>query len=242
VSGLDNLAPAFRDPGFDPGNTYSIPWATGTTGIGYDSSIFSQPPSWDVFLNQTYAGKMTLLEEIRDAFSAALFLLGKDPNTRSPADIRAAERQLIDMKKVIKGFNSSTYLDDLATGRLVAAEAYSTDVLQAKRRNPALEFTLPQEGALRWVDSLAIPKDATHISNAERFISFFLRPEISAQVSEFIQADTGNQAALALLPATTRNNHIIFPAQESLSGLFFTSDLGDDEKLYTDAWSRVLTA
>lgn len=242
LTGLDNLAPELRDPNYDPGNRYSIPWATGTTGIGYDSTVFSEPPSWDVFLNEKYAGRMTILEEIRDVFAAALFSLGKDPNTRSPADIDAAAKQLIAMKQVIRGFDSSTYLDLLASGDLVAAHAYSSDLLLAKKRNPDLEFSLPQEGALRWVDSLAIPKDATHKSNAERFIRFFLRPEISAQVSEGIRADTGNRAALQHVPETLRNNPIVFPPQEALNRLFFTADLGDDEGLYADAWSRVQDA
>jgi spermidine/putrescine transport system substrate-binding protein len=242
ITGLENLAPELRDPAFDPGNRHSIPWATGTTGIGYDSTVFTEPPSWDVFLNEEHAGRMTILEEIRDAFAAALFSLGKDPNTRSQPDIDAAAEQLIAMKQVIRGFDSSNYLDELANGELVAAHAYSSDLLQAKQRNPNLEFSLPQEGALRWVDSLAIPENAAHKSSAERFINFYLQPEISAQVAEFIQADTGNQAAREQLPQSVRTNPIIFPPEGALTNLVFTADLGEDEKLYEDAWARVQEA
>ncbi len=39
---LGNLAEEFRREPFDPGNRFSVPWATGTTGIGYDSTVFDE--------------------------------------------------------------------------------------------------------------------------------------------------------------------------------------------------------
>jgi spermidine/putrescine transport system substrate-binding protein len=81
---LANLSQPLRQLDSDPGNRYSVPWATGTTGIGYDTTVFSEPPTWDVFLDTTHRGKMSVLKESREAFAAALISLGKDPNTTSP--------------------------------------------------------------------------------------------------------------------------------------------------------------
>ena len=89
---------------------------------------------------------VTVLDEIRDAYGAALLSLGKDPNATSAADIDAATQQLIAMKAVIRGFDSATYIEGLASGDLVAAHAYSGDLLQAKESNPKLEFVLPPQG------------------------------------------------------------------------------------------------
>ena len=182
LTGLDNLRADLRNASFDPDNRYSVPWATGTTGIGYDTSEFPEPPNYDVFLNTEYADRMTILNEVRDAFGLALLSIGRDPNTRSQQDINEATTQLIQMREVIRGFDSSNYLDDLVEGRLVVAQAYSSDVVQAKRLNPSLEFTIPESGGLRWVDALAIPADAAHEENALQFISAFLTPETSARV------------------------------------------------------------
>jgi Xaa-Pro aminopeptidase len=44
---------------------YGIPWATGMTGIGYDSDVFDEPPTWSVFADVAYEGKATLLDEMR---------------------------------------------------------------------------------------------------------------------------------------------------------------------------------
>lgn len=93
------------------------------------------------------------------------------------------------------------------------------------------------------MDSLAIPADAPHTPNAERFMSFYLEPEVSARVAEAIQADTGNEGALELVPEAIRSNPVIFPAESTLERLVFTEDLGEEvEDLYEDAWDRVLEA
>ena len=243
LSNIGNLDPAFRAEGFDANNTYTIPWATGTTGIGYDATVLDTPPDWSVFLDPTYRGKMTLLDEIRDAYGAALFSLGLDPNTTAPADVDAATDQLIKMKGVIKGFDSATYIDGLASGELIVAHAYSGDLLQAKERNSGLAFVLPEAGALRWVDSLAVPVDAPDKDNALAFMDYYLEAEVSAKNANHIQYDTANQAAVPMLDPTVRDNPVIFPPGDVLSRLSFTVALGSDgEKLYADGWKRVQDA
>jgi spermidine/putrescine transport system substrate-binding protein len=239
VVSLDNLADAFRQEPFDPGNRFSVPWATGTTGIGYDTSVFPEPPGWNVFLDAAYGGRMTILDETRDAFAAALFALGEDPNTRDPAAIDAAADFLIQAKGAIAGFDSATYLDRLAGGELVCAQAYSSDLQIAKRENPGLDYVIPAEGGLRWIDSLCIPVDAANPDGANRFIEFYLQPEISATNAVASQVDTGNEAAREFVPPEVLENPAIFPPADVQARLVFTEDLGEDEELYQEAWDRV---
>ena len=242
VTNLDNLDPAFRKEPFDPGNRFSVPWATGTTGIGYDSRVFSAAPDWTVFLDQTYAGKMTILDEMRDAFALALFSQGQDPNTRDPGAIDAAADQLIAMEQAGAAFDSATYLDRLANGDLTVAHAYSTDLLQARERNPNLAYVVPEQGGLRWIDSLCIPDGAPDPDAANRFANYYLEPEVSATNAVANKVDTGNAAAREFIPQEILEDPAVFPPQDVLARLVFTEDLGEDEKLYEEAWGRVKTA
>jgi len=242
VTSLDNLAQEFRQEPFDPGNRFSVPWATGTTGIGFDTTAFDTPPDWTVFQDPAFQGRMTILDEKRDAFAAALFALGQDPNTRDPAVIDDAANFLIEAKDAISGFDSATYLDRLASGELACAEAYSSDVQIAKRENPNLDFVIPAQGGLRWIDSLCIPVDAANPEGANRFIEFYLRPEISATNAVASQVDTGNEAAREFISAEVLENPAIFPLPETLAVLVFTEDLGDANELYSDAFERVKAA
>ncbi len=235
---LGGLDPRLRDQATDPGNDYSIPWATGTTGIGYDTTVFPEPPTWEVFADATYAGKMSLLNETREAFAAALFTLGEDPNTTDPTVIDEAERTLgawLDNAEL----NAATYLEDLAEGRLVVAQGFNTDVLQAAQRNPDLAFTIPAAGGTVWTDLLCIPADAPNPDGANELVAFYLDPEISAMNAARNQVATGNVAAQKLLDPSLLANPAIYPPASVQATLATLRNLGDAEDLYDSAWQRL---
>jgi spermidine/putrescine-binding protein len=238
ITGLENLRDDVRNLPFDPDNKFAIPWATGTTGIAYDSSVFAIPPDWTVFLDAQYAGKMTMLDDSHDALAMALMSLEKDPNSTDEADVSMAAEQLMKMLANTR-LDSETYLRELAAGNLVAAQAFSSDFVIAKQQNPNLEFMLPVQGATRWIDCLVIPDKAPRPGRAHEFISFFLQPETAAGVSAGAKVDTGNAAAFALIPTDVRNNPVIFPPGDVLAKLPFLADLGDAQQLYDKAWKRV---
>ncbi len=236
---LASLAPSFTKLDFDPGNRFSIPWATGTTGIGYDKRLFDTPPTWSVFADPTHAGKMTLLNETREALGAALLDLSEDPNTTNPKAIASAERRLTEMLKQSR-LNSATYLAGLETGSVVVAQAFSTDVAQAKRKNPNLEFVLPDAGAIAWIDVLCIPNDAPNPKGANQFVAFMLEPKISAANAATLRVDTGNLSARAFLPAEVLDDPMAFPAADALNRAVFLQPLDEPTtKLYDDAWARL---
>lgn len=223
----------------DPGNRYSVPWATGSTGIGYDTTVFDEPPTWDVFSDPAYAGRTTLLDERREAFAAALFSLGEDPNATTAATIDAATAQLEKMAAVIDGFDSATYLDRFRGGELVAVQGYNTDVLQARADNPDLAFTIPLAGGTRWTDLLCIPTDAPNPEAANRFIAFYLDPAVSARNSEANQVDTGNQAASDEVDDDLAADPAVFPPSDVEQRLVVLQDLGSAEDRYRDAWKSI---
>jgi spermidine/putrescine-binding protein len=235
---LGNLDPGFRELPADPGNTFSVPWATGTTGIGYDTTVFAEPPTWEVFLDSAQAGKMSVLNEIREAFAAALFSLGEDPNTTDAAVIEAAEAQLGKFLANAEA-NSATYLDDLASGKLVVAQGFNTDVLQAAKTNPNLAFTIPPQGGTVWTDLICIPKDAPNPDGANKLIAFYLDPEISAMNAEYNLVNTGNEAAKGFLPASVLDDPAIYPPAEIAGSLVSIANLGDAEDTYAAAWDRL---
>jgi len=66
----------------------------------------------------------------------------------------------------IRKFHSSEYINDLANGDICAAWGYSGDVVQARSRaqdaknGVDIAYTIPKEGAMIWIDMMAIPADA----------------------------------------------------------------------------------
>jgi len=134
---------------------------------------------------------------------------------------------------------SQSYWRDLAAGTVVAVHGFSSDIRLAKELNPKIAFALPAKGAMRWADNLVIPTGAAHPKRAHQFISFFPRPQVSAAVVGAAKVDTGNAAAHDLLPADLRDDPIVFPSEADRARTTFAADLGDGEKLWDDAWTRV---
>lgn len=235
---LGNLDPGMRRLAVDTGNRYAIPWGTGTTGIGYDTTVFSEPPGWDVFADTAYAGRMSLLAERREALGAALLALGKDPNTTSADDVAAAEQELLRYAANAR-FDSAGYLDALADGSVVAAQGYNTDVLQARKRNPNLAFAIPPQGGTRWVDLLCVPADAPNPDGANALVAFYLDPKVSAANAAYNLLDTGNAAAREFVPQELLADPAVFPPDAVTASLVELRDLGAAIDLYDAAWERV---
>ena len=235
---LGGLDAKFRTSDADPGNRFAIPWATGSTGIGYDTRVFPEPPTWDVFLNSAHAGKMTLLDEKREAFAAAQFSLGSNPNSTDAGEIGAAEKRLLEMK-ANAAFDAETYLAKLTSGASVASQAFSSDVLQAQKTNKNLAFVVPKAGGTRWTDLLCIPSNAANVAGANTFIAFYLDAKVAAQNAVSVKIDTGNAATRPILPAEILNDPVIYPSPEVEARLVFLADLGATEEVYNAAWKRV---
>ena len=106
-----------------------------------------------------------------------------------------------------------------------------------------VSFSIPKEGALLWVDVMAIPKDAPRPDNAHAFIDFLLRPDIIADVSNFISYANANQAATPLVDETVRTDPDIYPPAEVRQRLFADrsmalADLRQRNRLWTAFRSR----
>ena len=233
LPGLANLDPDLvaRAARHDPGNEHSVVYMWGTTGIGYDrakvKAIMPDAPvdSWKLIFDPAVLAKfkdcgVSMLDDPTDMVGTALLYLGKDPNSESEADLKAAEDALMKIRPYLRTIHSSQYIDQLANGELCIVVGYSGDVLQARDRAEEagkpldIGYSIPQEGALMWFDTLAIPADAAHKEAAHKFIEYLLQPEVAAKNSDFVNFANANKAATPLVNADLRNDTNIYPTPE----------------------------
>ena len=79
-------AAKFQHRSFDPGNTYSIPWASGTTGIAWNPKFIQTPvTSLKELWNPAYKGRVGMMADIQDLGNFGLLKLGVNPETSTPA-------------------------------------------------------------------------------------------------------------------------------------------------------------
>jgi putrescine transport system substrate-binding protein len=244
----------------DPGNQYGVPYLWGTTGIGYDpakikAALGAQAPvdSSALLFDPANAKKLdacgiSLLDSAQELFPAALAYLGRDPLSRDPADLERAVGVIQAIRPYIRKFHSSQYINDLANGDICIAFGYSGDIVQARNRAADakngidIAYTIPKEGAMIWIDMMAIPKDAPHPDNALEFIDDILRPQTIAAISNAVAYANPNKSATPFVDASLREDPNIYPPDSVRARLFFDKPVTPQyERLRTRAWTRVKT-
>jgi spermidine/putrescine transport system substrate-binding protein len=107
-----------------------------------------------------------------------------------------------------------------------------------------LNFVVPQEGGITWIDNLCIPANAPADQKlaAEMFINFLLRPDIGARLSERNFYASPNEAAGAYLEPEFLSNPIIYPPAEVTDKLQYLLALGETEATYLRLWNEIKAA
>lgn len=245
IPNIKNIDTFFLDAAFDPGRKYSLPYMWGTQGIGYrKSKVSSTPNTWKVLLDSDeYSGRIALLGDATSVLGIGLKYLGYSYNATNPKEISEAEQLVIRQKRNIKTFAEDNGQDLLLSGEVDLAMEWNGDILQIMAEDDDISYVVPKEGSNVWQDCMCIPTGAPHPQNAHAFINFILDAEAGAAIADFIQYATPNDAARALLSDDYNNNPAIFPDDETLARCEPSIYLGEDvQRLYDEAWTRVLAA
>jgi spermidine/putrescine-binding protein len=247
IPNLSNLDPRFTDPPFDPGMVYSVPYQWGTTGIGYNTDEFDEPPdSWaylfDPDLASQYAGRMTMLNDSRESIGAALKYLGYSLNSTDEAQLNEARELLIQQKAWVYAYDSEQYEDLMSADETVIAHGWSGDFFMAAVDDERIWYAIPIEGAVIWVDNMCIPATAPSKYTAEVFINYLLRPEVGAKITNFTWYASPNAAADEFIDAEILEEPAIYPPPEVMDRLEWIRDVGEATPIYERIWTEVKAA
>ncbi|MDK9723764.1 MAG: spermidine/putrescine ABC transporter substrate-binding protein [Sterolibacteriaceae bacterium MAG5] len=233
-----NLRREFLDPWFDPGNRYSVPYATSITLIGYNIGKMRElglpTDTWALIFEPKHLekirGRVTVLNSQRELMAAAMRYLGHSMRSTAPAQWEEAKHLILRAKPYWATFSNSTYIKDLAVGNIWVAHGYSNDMFRAREdaraagRSFAIGFSTPKEGAVLAVDSFVIHKSGARPNLAHRFIDFMLEGHNAADVSNLIGAGNTNAAAAAHIRPEIAAEPAIFPSPAALANLEMLRD------------------
>jgi putrescine transport system substrate-binding protein len=221
----------------DPGNQYGVNYLWGTSGVGYNEAQIAQAmpnapvDSFRMFYDPSIVRRfqkcgVSILDAPDEVVGTVLIYLGKDPNSESLDDLKAAAQVLSSIRPYIRMINSSRYIDELANGDICLALGWSGDVGQARARarengkDLQIRYNIPREGAIMFFDMLAIPADAAHPKNAHLFIDYLLRPEVAAKNSSMMHFATSNAAAYRLVDPAVYNDRGVYPSEAQKAHLY----------------------
>ena len=237
---------AYRNLEYDPDNTYSVPYMWGVLGIIYNTTMVSSPiTSWQTLFDETYAGQVLMFDNSRDTIGIALKALGYSYNTTDPAQITEAVDLLVKQKEdgIVQAYVMDQIFDKLEGGEAAIGVYYGGDALTMMEVNPDLGYVVPSEGSNLYVDAMCIPKGAAHKDNAEAFINFMCRPEISALNAVETSYSVPSSAARDLLDDDLKDSAIAYPDSSVLANCEVYTNLPDDIlSLYDSEWGRLKNA
>lgn len=241
---LATFAPEFLAPIYDTALEHCIPFAYGTTGVAVNTKLalkldLSKGLSWkDLLETKDFAGKVTLLDDSKEALHAALLALGKSWKGVTEADVKSAFAYLKAHKGNLRIFTSETR-PVIEAGECVLCQAYSGDVLAAADTKPEIRYVLPREGATVWTDNFAFPINGANTEGAQTFAAYMLSPEAAKAFTTATHYPTPNQEVRKALPDTVSKNPAIYPPAEQFKKLAFLTEREDLLPLIDRLWTEL---
>ena len=229
----------------DQAMAYSVPYTLAYACIAVRADKIKGPPAeatWAMFDRASLAGRMTLLDDMREGIGAALKSLGYSINTHDDTQLSAARDVLIRWKKNIARFDNEGYKSGIDSAEFLLVHGYSGDLFQVQMENPKVVIMLPREGVTIGCDAMVIPKTARQSTLAHAFINFVLDPAIAAENMEWMGYYCPNKPALAKVSAEFLKNPAITIPAELQAKCEVIEDLGPDLAKYTKVWDQVKAA
>lgn len=234
-----NLSPGFQNPPWDPAGEYTLPWQTGMTGIAYNIKVTGRElTSFNDLYDKKFKNKVGMLLEMRDTVGLACQAEGIDPATvtfKQARPVFARMQKAVDAGQ-IRRFTGNDYQDDLVDGNFAACVGWSGDVAQLTLDNEDLRFVIPDEGGMRFADTMVWIKSAKREAQVAAWMNYFYDIQNAARVAAYVQYISpvdGIRDALSAIDPKLGASPLIFPPEDVQARLsVFNPDLSpkDEEK------------
>ena len=240
-----NVMDRLKDPSYDPGNRFSVPYMWGTLGYLYNTEMVDEElTSWSALFDEKYAGNVIMMNSMRDSIGLALKYLGYSMNTRNEAELNEAKDLLIKQKqdKIQCGYLLDETKDKMVGGEAAIGVVYSGDAQYAIEKNESLVYVVPEEGSNIWVDGMCIPKGSKNVEGAMKFIDFLCREDIAAMNFDYIYYCSPIQAVVDGLDEEEAAQSTINPSEDVVSRCEYFNDVEDVMSLYENVWMEIRLA
>ncbi|MBG0821331.1 spermidine/putrescine ABC transporter substrate-binding protein [Planomonospora sp. ID91781] len=234
IPNLANLYPEAKELAYDKGNTFSVPYTWGTTGICYrEDLVKAVPSSWNDILDPPAEAKkkVTMMTTERWLALPAIKALGYSVNTRSDEELAKVKEKLLAAKPNLLAYDDTTFGDRLKSGEAVMVEAWDGWCPTSEKN---IKFVVPKEGSDLWVDTMVILKSSKNKEAAHAFINHILDPKVHGWAASNILYKVPNKAAMDIVDADLKEQNT--PLQMSPADLLQGEsiiDLGEDSAKFT---------
>ncbi|TDB96877.1 spermidine/putrescine ABC transporter substrate-binding protein [Nonomuraea longispora] len=187
---LANAGQKFKERSYDPGNKYTVPYASGVTGIAYNTDhVKEEITSIEALFDPRYKGRVGMMNDAQEIGNFGMFAVGVDPEKSTEADWKKAGEKLKAQRDagLVRKYYDQGYIDAVSKGDVWVTMAWSGDVFQRQLAGEPVAFVVPEEGGTIWTDNMLIPKGAANPLDALMLMDYLYQPAVAAELDEFIQ-------------------------------------------------------
>lgn len=220
---INNVSPFIQETlesneiGGESWGKYTAGYMWGITGVLYNPALVTEEEAstWKIFGNPKFYRQITLKDNVRDSYFAALGILKADEltgedlirsadyhdrladlmNDVSPETISQAQELLDQLMGNVYSLETDSGKADMITGKIVANYQWSGDAVyamdQADEDDFELRFAVPKESTNLWFDGWVMLKNgidgnADRQHAAEAFVNFLSRTDSAVRNMYYI--------------------------------------------------------
>jgi spermidine/putrescine transport system substrate-binding protein len=243
----ENLSAQFRDPKYDPGNQFSVPWQSGMMGIAVRKDLAPDIKSACDLFDSKYKGKVELFTEMRQTLGVIMKCMGVDVDKPvSEEDWMAAIDKVKQAKEdgQLRKFAGNDWTNELLRGDVVASTGAAGDTYQVEQEDPNVTWVMPTEGCIIFTNNMVIPIGAPNPTAAYAFMNYVYEPENAAKITEFTHYLSPVEGVKEVIEKTDPklvDNPLVFPSEQFISKCSPEPVLtGEIEQKVTAAWNAVI--
>jgi len=196
-----------------------------------------------------------LIDDPMVVLPMALRYLGLDPNTAGPPEWTRAAVVVQKIRPFVRTMDSTNLVSGLAAKKLCLATEWNGDAVQAANRlqasepkpkpgattpPPVIDYVVPREGGLAFIDAFAIPKDAPHPDAAYAFLNHLLQPKMIATTASEMGYANAQPASLDQVYGPLAADTRIFPTEAVKAKLTLVKPLPPElQPLVAELWTKI---
>ena len=227
-------------------NDYYMAKDWGTTGIAVRTKFVKDDiKTWKDFFDVApkYKGQIVVVKSAGDVMTAPLKALGYSLNSTDPNELNQARELLRGLAPNVLVLDSDHYEDPLRSGEAVLGLTWTggLDELKAEPETEDIEYIIPEDGTLYWLDVWSLMTGAPHPEAAYAFLNFIQEPEIQGKETNVNYYATANDEAKKYVDPALLANPTVFVPDDILPKLEGAADVSTDP-LRVEIWEEFVSS
>ncbi len=239
IPNIGNIGKQYLNQSYDPGNKYSVPYMGGVATLCVNTkTVTDDITSYEQIFDPKYENSIVALDDFRAVIGLTAKSMGYSMSETDPATLDKIGEKLMKLKPNIKALDSDSPKTLMISGETSIGFMWNAEIALAMAENPDIKIVFPKEGAYLFLDNLCVLNGAKNQENAEKFINFILKPEVSKMVSDEFPYLNPNTEAVKLLGDDYINNKASNIPEDVFKNGEYIQDVGSTVDTYSKLWTE----